>query len=140
MIMENLFILDKGALQKGWGSEEQYWFSLNTYNIRYHYEFAEVERPEELEEQEFMRTLGYIPYFRVSRYELAKAYIDAVGSNKLKEKFKAAEDEKEYIELFWKYYNAYPHLSEGYEEFQNNYLIKKAIDWCDENGIKFEVK
>ncbi len=138
--MENTFVLDEYTLQKGWGSEEQYWFSVNTYHIRNHYEFADVERPEDMSETEFMLSMGYIPYFRVSRIELAKAYINAVGSEKLKSKLNAVESDSDYIEAFWKYYNAYPHLAEGYEEFQNNYLIKKAVDWCDDNGIKFVVK
>ena len=133
------FILDEESLKKGWGAENQYWFSMKNYQVKYHYEFAEYDRPEDLSETQFMLSLGYIPYFRVSRIELAKAYIEAVGSKKLKEKLNAITDEKEYIEAFWKYFNAYPHLSDGYEEFQNNYLIKKAIDWCTDNDINFKV-
>lgn len=133
------FILDEEALKKGWGAENQYWFSLKNYKIKFHYEFAEIDRPEDMSETQFMLSLGYIPYFRVSRIELAKAYIEAVGSKKLKEKLNCIEDDSEYIETFWKYFNAYPHLSDGYEEFQNNYLIKKAIDWCTDNGIDFKV-
>lgn len=133
------FILDEESLKKGWGADEQYWFSLKDYVIKYHYEFADYERPENLSEREFMLSLGYVPYFRVVRVELAKAYIEAVASHKLKEKLSKIEDEKEYIEAFWKYFNAYPHLSEGYDSFQKNYLIKTAIDWCEENKIEFKV-
>ena len=136
----NPFILDENSLKKGWGDEEQYWFSLDSYEIINHYEFAEHDRPEDMDEHEFMRSMGYIPYFRVSRIELAKAYIEAVASDKLKAKLDAVENDGDYIESFWKYFNAYPHLSEGYEEFQNNYLIKKAINWCDKNDIEFVVK
>lgn len=138
-IMDNVFELDAEALQKGWGDEGQYWFSLRSYIPRDITHTADIERPENMSESEFLLSIGYIPYFRVRRIELAKAYIEAVGSNKLKEKLASVPDEQ-YIETFWKYFNAYKHLSEGYEEFQNNYLIKKAIDWCEENNIKFEVK
>ena len=134
------FVLDGETLKKGWGDEGQYWFSLKDYEIKNHYEFAYHERPEDIDETDFMRSIDYIPYFRVSRIELAKAYIEAVASEKLKAKLNAVENDSDYIEAFWKYFNAYPHLSEGYEEFQNNYLIKKAINWCDENDIEFEVK
>ena len=133
-------ILDEETLKKGWGDEGQYWLSLDTYKIKNHYEYADHERPEDMSETQFMLSMNCIPYFRVGRTELAKAYIEAVGSEKLKNKLNAVSDDKEYIEAFWKYFNAYPHLSEGYEEFQNNYLIKKAINWCDENGINFVVK
>ena len=134
------FVIDEETLQKGWGAEGQYWFSLNDYSVKEHSAFAHYDRPHEMTEEAFMLSLGYIPYFRVSHIELAKAYINAVGSHKLKAKLDAVSDDKEYIEAFWKYYNAYPHLSEGYEEFQNNYLLKKAIDWCDDNRIPFVVK
>ncbi len=133
------FILDEEALKKGWGDDSQYWFSLTTYTIKNHYDFADNERPDNMSETEFMLSMKCIPYFRVSRIELAKAYIEAVASDKLKAKLNVIDDDKDYIEAFWKYFNAYPHLSEGYEEFQNNYLIKKAINWCDENSINFEV-
>ncbi len=134
------YILDEDALKKGWGDEGQYWFSLANYSVINHYEFADHERPDEMSESEFMLSVKCIPYFRVSRIELAKAYIEAVGSDKLKAKLNAIGNEHDYIEAFWKYFNAYPHLSEGYEEFQNNYLIKKAINWCDENNIEYVVK
>ena len=134
------YILDEDALKKGWGDERQYWFSITNYSVINHYEFADHERPDEMSESEFMLSVKCIPYFRVSRIELAKAYIEAVGSDKLKAKLNAIGNEHDYIEAFWKYFNAYPHLSEGYEEFQNNYLIKKAINWCDENNIEYVVK
>ena len=136
----NTFELDEAALKMGWGDDGQYWFSLSDYTIKNHYEYAEHDRPEDMEENEFMLTHNCIPYFRVSRIELAKAYIDAIASDKLKAKLAVIEDDREYIEAFWKYFNAYPHFSEGYEEFQNNYLIKKAINWCDENKINYIVK
>ena len=133
------FQLDEDALKKGWGDENQYWFSLKTYKIKFHYEFADYERPDDISETQFMLSLGYIPYFRVARIELAKAYIDVVGSDKLKAKLNKIADDKEYIESFWKYFNAYPHLSDGYEIFQEQYLRKKAINWCEDNGINFKV-
>ncbi len=133
-----LFELDADALKKGWGAEEQYFFSVKDYKIVNHYDFADYDRPEDMSETQFLLSLGYIPYFNVKRIQLAKAYIAAVGSKKLQQKLANISDEN-YIEAFWKYFNAYPHLSEGYEEFQNNYLLKKAIDWCDENGINFKV-
>ncbi|MCR5207121.1 MAG: hypothetical protein K6C14_01430 [Eubacterium sp.] len=136
--MDEIFLLDKENLQKGWGAEGQYWFSYRSFVVRDITHFADIDRPENMSESEFLLSLGYIPYFRVSRIELAKAYINAVGSRKLKEKLAAVPDE-DYIETFWKYFNAYKHLSEGFEEFQNNYLIKKGIDWCEDNAINFRV-
>ena len=138
--MDNMvFELDADALQKGWGAEGQYWFSFRSFIVRDITHTADIARPENLSESEFLLSLGYIPYFRVSRIELAKAYIAAVGTKKLKEKLATVPDE-DYIETFWKYFNAYKHLSDGFEDFQNHFLLKTAIDWCQENNIPFEVK
>ena len=133
------FELNEETLRKGWGGENQYWFSLDSYEIKEDIHAIGIEVPDDMTEEEYAASRNYIPYFRVKRIELAKAYIDAVASNKLKAKLADIGDE-EYIDVFWKYFNAYPHLSEGYEEFQNNYLIKMAINWCDENEINFVVK
>lgn len=135
---DNIFILDKENLQKGWGAEGQYYFSVRSFVVRDITHTADIERPEDMTESEFLQSIGYIPYFRVKRIELAKAYIEAVGSNKLKDKLAQVSDE-DYVETFWKYFNAYKHLSDGFEEFQNNYLLKQAINWCDDHNIKFEV-
>lgn len=134
----DVFVLDAESLKKGWGADEQYFFSVKDYKIVNHYDFADYDRPEDMSETQFLLSLGYIPYFNVKRIQLAKAYIAAVGSKKLQEKLSKVNDE-DYIEAFWKYFNVYPHLSDGYEDFQNNYLLKKAIDWCNDNGINFEV-
>ena len=134
------FVLDDESLKKGWGDDGQYWFSLDTYTIKNHYDFADNERPEDMSESEFMLSMHCIPYFRVSRVELAKAYIDAVASDKLKKQFASVDDDEQYVEMFWKCFKAYKHLSDGYEDFQNQYLIKKAIDWCDENEIEYVLK
>ncbi len=132
------FAIDEETLQKGWGDEGQYWFSLNDYRIKEHSAFAHYDRPHEMTEEAFMLTLGYIPCFRVKRIELAKAYVENMTNNKLKNALSKIESES-YIEAFWKYYNAYPQEFAGYEAFQNEYLMKKALQWCNENGIAYEV-
>ncbi len=133
--MEKALILDEETLKKGWGAEGQYWFSVNTYTVKDIAETADIDRPHDSSETEFMLSIGYIPFFHVNRIEMSRAYIEAVGSRKLKERLLAVPD-SEFVDTFWKYFDAYKHLSDGYEEFQLNYLIKKAVDWCDDNGIK----
>lgn len=133
------FAIDEETLQKGWGDEGQYWFSLNDYTVKEHSVFAHYDRPHEMTEEAFMLTLGYIPYFRVKRLELAKAYVETISNQKLKGALSQIENES-YIEVFWKYYNAYPEVFAGYEAFQNDYLKNKALQWCADNGIAYEVK
>ena len=127
-------VLDEETLKKGWGAVGEYWFSVNSIT-----DFVDVERGGDMSENEFMLSIGYIPFFKVKRAELARAYINVVGSEKLKDKFRNLDD-AECIERFWKCYNIYPHLAEGYETFTYNYLIGKAVDWCDEHEIKYVVE
>ena len=133
------FAVDEDALQKGWGAEGQYWFSLNDYRIKEHSGFAHYDRPHEMTEEAFMLTLGYIPYFRVRRLALAKAYVEEMSNKKLKDALSKIDDDN-YIEAFWKYFNAYPNDFSGYEAFQNTYLVSKLAAWCRDNGIAFEMK
>ena len=106
------FEVDNALLQKGWGADGQYWFSLNDYSVKEHSAFAHYDRPHEMTEEAFMLTLGFIPYFRVQRIELAKAYVATVSNRKLQEALAKIDDEH-YIEAFWKYFNAYPEVFAG---------------------------
>ncbi|MBQ9228677.1 MAG: hypothetical protein IJ168_07580 [Eubacterium sp.] len=132
------FEVDNALLQKGWGADGQYWFSLNDYSVKEHSAFAHYDRPHEMTEEAFMLTLGFIPYFRVQRIELAKAYVATVSNRKLQEALAKIDDEH-YIEAFWKYFNAYPEVFAGYEDFQNAYLLQKAERWCTDNNIAYKI-
>lgn len=133
------FELDEKSLKAGWGAEEQYWFSINNYNVIDISESAHIDRPSDISETEFMLSLGYIPYFCVNRMELAKAYVATIDNKKLKAAMDKIEDSK-YIDAFWKYYNAYPSDFSDYENFQHEYLLRKAERWCRENGIDYVIK
>lgn len=133
------FVIDEETLQKGWGADGQYWFSLNDYSVKEHSAFAHYDRPHEMTEEAFMLTLGYIPYFRVKRLTLAQSYVAQMANKKLQEALSKIEDEA-YIEAFWKYFNAYPQDFAGYEAFQRQYLEDNMKKWCADNGIVYEVK
>ena len=45
----------------------------------------------------------------------------------------------EYIDTFWKYFNAYSSISEGFDEFENKFVIDKVKDWCEANSIEYTV-
>jgi len=132
------FIIDEEALKKGWGDEGEYWFSLSNYTVSEHRLFAHYNRPEEMTEETFMLSLGYIPYFRVRRIDLAKAYIAIIPNNKLRAALAKVKD-TDYIETFWKYFNAYPAVFDAYEDFQNTYLLEKAKQWCEAHEISYEI-
>ena len=135
----NTFVINDETLKKGWGAEGQYWFSLTDYSIIEDYSLGELRVPENMENDEFFNLHEIIPYFNIKRYELAKAYIFSLNNKKLTAKFEGFKDE-EIVEYFWKYFNVYPELFDGFEAFQNEYLINKAKAWCEKNNINYIVK
>lgn len=130
------FVLNKDSLRKGWGGADQYWFSLNDYKIRDASTLAQMDRPEQISQSAYFVSLGYIPYFVVTNEEIMRAYVSTLTNKKLKSVLSKL-DEDDYVESFWKYFNVYPQLSDGWQEFEDNYLLEKAKSWCEENGIKY---
>ena len=58
-----------------------------------------------------------------------QAYIKFLDNKKVSavlEKLKG----NEYIDTFWKYFNAYSSISEGFDEFENKFVLEKAEEWC----------
>ncbi|MGN0458270.1 MAG: hypothetical protein ACI4IL_04765 [Eubacterium sp.] len=133
------YLLDKKALKKGWGSTEQYWFSLNSYRIVDYKDLSALDIPQGESQSTYFLSLGYIPYFFVSNEEVIKSFIDSVEEKKLKEALSKI-DENDYVNSFWKYVNVYPSLAEKYSDFEDSYILSKAIAWCDENSIKYELQ
>lgn len=134
-----VFEINKDSLRKGWGGTDQYWFSLKDYKIRDASTLAQMDRPEQISQSAYFVSLGYIPYFVVTNEEIMRAYVNTLKNEKLKAALSKIDDD-DYVESFWKYFNVYPQLSDGWQEFEDNYLLEKAESWCKENGIKYVVK
>lgn len=132
------FELNDDALRKGWGGIGQYWFSLKDYTIKDVAELAHLEKPEHISQSAYFVSIGYIPYFVVSDEEVMHSYVDTLTNQKLKAALSKI-DEDDYVESFWKYFNVYPQLSEGWQEFEDAYVLKKAQTWCQENAIEYTV-
>lgn len=133
-----IFELNKDALRKAWSSAEQYWFSLQDYKIKDASTLAEIERPESVSNSAYYVSLGYIPYVTVSNVEVMRAFAQTISNKKLKENLAKISDE-EYVEAFWKYLNVYPELSNGYNDFEDTYVLEKAKAWCEENAIEYSL-
>jgi hypothetical protein len=133
------FELNQETLRKGWGGVDQYWFSLKNYKICDASSLAQIDVPELFSHSAYFLSLGYIPYFVISNEEVIRAYIDSIKNEKLKAAFNKV-DKQNFVETFWKYFNVYPILSEGWQEFEDAYVLRKAEIWCKENGINYVVK
>lgn len=132
----NTFELDKDALRKAWGGEDQYWFSLNSYKVKEAHDISQDARGEQISQSAYFVSIGYIPYFTVSNEEVMRAFVESLTNNKLKLALSKIDSEN-YVESFWKYFNIYPEMSEGYNDFEDSYVLEKAKKWCNENGINY---
>lgn len=133
-----VFTINEETLRKCWGGADQYWFSLSQYKIIDVSTLAEMDRPEQISQSAYFVSLGYIPYFVVTNREVIQAYVQTLTNEKLKTALSKI-DEDDYVESFWKYFNVYPQLSEGWDVFEQKYILEKAEKWCNENGIKYEI-
>lgn len=132
------FELNEDSLRKGWGGTDQYWFSLKDYKIKDSSSLAQMDRPEQISQSAYFVSLGYIPYFVVTNEEVMRSYVNNLTNKKLKAALSKIDDE-DYVESFWKYFNVYPQLSQGWQEFEDNYVLEKAKSWCEENGINYVI-
>ena len=99
---------------------------------------AQIDRPDQISQSAYFVSIGYIPYFTVSNEEVMRAYVDTLSNPKLKTALSKIDD-NDYVESFWKYYNVYPQLFDGFEDFQHEYALNKAKKWCEENSINYTV-
>ena len=128
--------LSKEVLRKAWSLPEQYWLSLSTFKVVDYSVLSELDRPEEISETAYFISVGYIPFFTVSNEEVMKAYVETIENKKLKEAFSKISEEN-YVESFWKYFKIYPEIFEGYNSFEDSFVLEKAKKWCAENGIDY---
>lgn len=133
------FIINQELLSKCGGGSAEYWFSYKDYTVKNISEFSAVEKPEEVGQTVYFVSLGIIPFITVSNEEIMRAFVKKKGSTKLNAVLNRVNNE-DFIETFWKYFNAYPELKDGFDEFTSSYMLDKIIDWCKENNIEYSVQ
>lgn len=132
----NLFEINKDALRKAWSVEEYYWFSLNDYKIKDVATLTQIDIPENTSRTAYLVSLGYIPFVSVSNIEVMRAFLQTITNTKLKDALLNVSDE-EFVENFWKYHDKYSEIQNGYNEFEEHYVIEKTKRWCEENAVKY---
>ena len=118
----------------GHGASE-YWFSFETYTVESLSDIA-AKVDGDMEKEEHYRSLGFIPFVSISNEEIMRSFVNAKCSAKLTNELHQIKGE-EFIEAFWKYYNAYPKFKEGFEEYQNEYVTVRIARWCNDNDIDY---
>lgn len=132
-------IINGEMLQKCGGGSSEYWFCYKDYTIKNISELNTGEKPDDMGQTEYYISIGLIPFITVSNEEIMREFVRINGSVKLNGIFDKV-DTDDFIETFWKYYNAYPELKEGLNEFSDEYLTKKLCSWCEENNINYRIE
>ena len=122
-------LLDEKTLRFVWGGSGEYWYSRVDSQVH-----SSVEL--ECDDTEDLMTNGFIPFLTISNEEVIRAYIKFLDNKKVSAVLEKLSG-NEYIDTFWKYFNAYKEFSEKFDAFQTEYVRKKAADWCYENGIDY---
>ena len=118
----------------GHGASE-YWFSFKTYTVESISDMA-IGVDDDNEKKEYYESLGYIPFLSISNEEIMRSFVNAKCSPKITNELHQLKGE-EFIEAFWKYYNAYPEFKDGFEQFQSEYATVRIARWCDEYNIDY---
>lgn len=124
-------VLTAENLRYAWGSTTEYWFSRTDYSI---YKYSDLP----CEDYAKLVELGFIPFLTISNEEVIRAYIKSLDNPKVAAKFEGISSDA-CVEIFWKYFNAYKDISAGFDTFENEYVLKKVIGWCEENGIEYKI-
>lgn len=131
----NLVINDE-LLSKCGGGSDEYWFSYNDYSVKNISEFDTENKPDDIGQTAYFVSLGIIPFVSVSNEEIMRSFIKEKGSAKLNIIIDDVKSE-DFIETFWKYFNAYPELKDGLDDFAKAYTVNKVKLWCEENNISY---
>lgn len=124
-------VLNEKTLSHAWSSSTEAWFSRTDYQIHSSYDLA-------CNDDACLVNTGFIPFLSITNEEVIRAFINSIGNKKISATF-ANLSESDYVETFWKYFNAYPQIQQGYGVFESDYVLKKAIEWCEANSVEYKV-
>lgn len=129
-------VINKELLSKCGGGSDEYWFSYKDYTVKNINQFNTDDKPDDVGQTAYFVSIGIIPFVSVSNEEIMRNFVKEKGSKKLNNILNDVTSEN-FIETFWKYFNAYPELKDGLDDFAHNYIISKVQSWCNENKIDF---
>ncbi len=131
-------VIDDELLQKCGGGSSEYWFCYGDYTIKNISEIDDMEKPDDVGQTAYYVSLGLIPFLSVSNEEIMRAFVKQRGSAKLNGILQKVHSDN-FIETFWKYFNVYPELKEGLNEFAQDFMLNRLRGWCEENNIKYVI-
>ncbi len=129
-------IINSELLKKCGGGSSEYWFSYNNYSVINIRDLDTGNKPDDIGLTAYYVSIGLIPFITISNEEIIRAFVRKKASAKLKSIFDRISSDK-FIEYFWKYYNAYPELESGLDEFASEYSRNKVAEWCEGNNVNY---
>lgn len=129
-------VINNELLSKCGGGSDEYWFSYKDYSVKNINRFNTDDRPDDIGQTAYFVSIGIIPFVSVSNEEIMRAFVRKKGSKKLNSILNEVESEN-FIETFWKYFNAYPELKDGLDDFAQDYILDKVQFWCTENNVNY---
>lgn len=120
-------IINDEALRCVWGGAGEFWFSRTDCQIH-------SVKDLQCDNDASLVELGFIPFLTISNEKIIRAYIKYINNKKVSAVLDKLEGQQ-YVETFWKYFNAYPDISAGFDSFEKSYVLDKVKQWCAENSI-----
>lgn len=131
-----VLVINNELLSKCGGGSDEYWFSYKDYSVKNINQFNTDDKPDDVGQTEYFVSIGIIPFVSISNEEIMRGFVKEKGSKKLNTILDDVKSE-DFIETFWKYFNAYPELKDGLDDFARDYIINKVQHWCNENKVNF---
>lgn len=125
-------MLDEKTLRAVWGGSGEYW--LSRIDCRVH-SAADLD----CDDTDDLLSNGFIPFINISNEEIIRAYVKHLGNKKIGAVLDKLSGD-EYVDTFWKYFNAYSDISAGFDAFESKFVLDKAIEWCNDNSIEYSVE
>ena len=136
MVVKMELLINSDLLNKCGSGSSEYWFSYRDYTVKNIRDLDTGSKPDDMGQTTYFVSIGLIPFVTISHEEIIRDFIIEKCNEKLQSILDKIHGE-EFIETFWKYFNAYPELQEGIDEFASQYTHKKVADWCEENNINY---
>ncbi len=129
-------IIDSEILNKCGSGSSEYWFSYKDYTVKNIRDLDTGVKPNDMGQTTYFVSIGLIPFITISNEEIIRGFVNEKGNAKIKSVLDKISGE-EFVDTFWKYFNAYPEFKEGIDDFASRYTNHKIAAWCSENNIKY---
>lgn len=129
-------IINSDLINKCGSGSSEFWFSYKDYTVKNIRDLDTDAKPKDMGQTTYFVSIGLIPFVTISNEEIMRSFIKEKCHDKIKSVLDKIDGE-EFVDTFWKYFNAYPELKDGADVFANRYMHNRIAQWCEENNISY---